>query len=224
VIADQAVEYIVNGVCGANEEDYHFTGVNPGRDFSVNQYADLRFIKEGDPSPDGNGTILFAKGIEVGHVFKLGTRYSEAMGATFLDENGRTQPMIMGCYGIGVSRTLAAVAEQYNDENGFIWPVALSPFDIHVIPVNVKKAEQRELAESVYSQLRSQKITALYDDRDERPGVKFADSDLIGLPIRITVGKRASEGIVELKVRKTGETLEVNIENLYDTIREIIVQ
>jgi len=146
------------------------------------------------------------------------------MGATFLDENGRTQPMIMGCYGIGVSRTLAAVAEQYNDENGFIWPVALSPFDIHVIPVNVKKAEQRELAESVYSQLRSQKITALYDDRDERPGVKFADSDLIGLPIRITVGKRASEGIVELKVRKTGETLEVNIENLYDTIREIIVQ
>jgi len=224
VIADHAVEYVVNGVCGANEEDYHFTGVNPSRDFSVSQYADLRFIKEGDPSPDGNGTIMFAKGIEVGHVFKLGTRYSEAMGATFLDENGRTQPMIMGCYGIGVSRTLAAVAEQYNDEKGFVWPSALAPFDVHIIPVNVKKTEQRELAESIYNSLRNQKLSALYDDRDERPGVKFADSDLIGLPIRITVGKRANEGIVELKVRKTGETLEVNIENLYDTIREIIVQ
>ncbi|MGA9227636.1 MAG: proline--tRNA ligase, partial [Mesobacillus sp.] len=127
VVADHAVEAIVNGVCGANEEDYHYQNVNPERDFKVSAYADFRFIKEGDPSPDGNGTIVFAKGIEVGHVFKLGTRYSEAMNAVFLDENGRTQPMIMGCYGIGVSRTMAAVAEQFNDENGLVWPQNIAP-------------------------------------------------------------------------------------------------
>lgn len=209
VIADLAVEAIVNGVCGANEEDYHFTNVNPARDFNDVTFTDLRFILEGDPSPDGNGTIQFAKGIEVGHVFKLGTRYSEAMDASFLDENGRNQPMIMGCYGIGVSRTLAAVAEQFNDEKGLVWPENLAPYQVHVIPVNIKDAAQAALAEELYAAIGKQGYEVLFDDRNERPGVKFADSDLIGIPVRITVGKKAGEGIVEVKIRKTGEVHEV---------------
>ncbi|WP_108669658.1 proline--tRNA ligase [Peribacillus acanthi] len=222
VIADHAVEAVVNGVCGANEAGYHYKNVNPGRDFSVSQYSDLRFIKEGDPSPDGHGTILFAKGIEVGHVFKLGTRYSEAMNATFLDENGRTQPMIMGCYGIGVSRTLAAVAEQYNDENGLKWPAAISPFQIHLIPVNVKDEAQVNLGEELYSTLKQDGFEVLIDDRPERAGVKFADSDLIGLPIRVTVGKKASEGIVEVKLRETGESFEVHKDELLQNIKSLL--
>ncbi len=222
VVADRAVQAIVNGVCGANEEGYHYIHVNPDRDFTVSRYEDLRFIQEGDPSPDGKGHILFAKGIEVGHVFKLGTRYSEAMNATFLDENGRTKPMIMGCYGIGVSRTLAAIAEQYNDENGLIWPIAIAPFQLHIVPVNVKDEHQIRLAEEIYKTFNSSGYEVLIDDRQERAGVKFADSDLIGIPIRITVGKRASEGIVEVKVRKTGESFEVNKEELLSTIEKLL--
>lgn len=222
IVADHAVEFVVNGVCGANEEHYHFINVNPGRDFEVSQYADLRFIQEGDPSPDGNGSILFAKGIEVGHVFKLGTRYSEAMNATYLDENGKSQPMIMGCYGIGVSRTLAAVAEQFNDEKGLVWPVAVSPFNVHLIPVNTKDESQSSLAEELYATLKGNRFEVLYDDRVERPGVKFADSDLIGLPIRVTVGKKAAEGIVEVKIRKTGEVLEVQTGELVERLTELL--
>ena len=224
IIADNGVNAIVNGVCGANEEDFHFKGVNPSRDFTVSQYTDLRFIQEGDSSPDGQGSIVFARGIEVGHVFKLGTRYSEAMNGTYLDENGRAQPMLMGCYGIGVSRTLAAIAEQHNDEKGLIWPSVITPFDIHLIPVNNKNVQQRQLAENLYSLLKENGFDVLYDDRQERPGVKFADSDLIGLPVRLTVGKRADEGIVELKLRQSGETLEVNTENLIETIQKFIVK
>ncbi|HZG73921.1 MAG TPA: proline--tRNA ligase [Chondromyces sp.] len=220
VIADHAVEAVVNGVCGANEEGFHFINVNPGRDFEVQQYADLRFILEGDLSPDGEGTIQFAKGIEVGHVFKLGTRYSEAMNATYLDENGKAKPMIMGCYGIGVSRTLAAIAEQYNDDQGLVWPQQLAPFDVHLIPVNMKDETQREMANELYSLLRENRYDVLMDDRAERPGVKFADSDLIGIPLRITVGKKASEGIVEVKIRKTGEVIEVNRNELVAKLHE----
>lgn len=222
IIADHAVEAIVNGVCGANEEGIHYVNANPDRDFHVTRYADLRFIQEGDPSPDGQGTIQFAKGIEVGHIFKLGTRYSEAMEATFLDENGRTQPMIMGCYGIGVSRTMAAVAEQFSDENGFIWPRSLAPFDLHLIPINMKDEAQSAVAEELYRMLKRNRYEVLMDDRQERPGVKFADSDLIGLPIRITVGKKASEGIVEVKVRKTGEMQEIHKDQLADKIAEMM--
>lgn len=222
VIADHAVEAIVNGVCGANEEDYHYINVNPGRDFSVNRFEDLRFIQEGDLSPDGHGKILFAKGIEVGHVFKLGTRYSEAMNASFLDENGRTQPMIMGCYGIGVSRTMAAVAEQFNDDKGLNWPVNIAPFDLHLIAVNMKDAEQVTLAEELYTYLKGQRYDVLLDDRNERAGVKFADSDLIGLPVRITVGKKAAEGIVEIKVRSTGEVEEVHKDDLAARLSTIL--
>ncbi|WP_456271512.1 proline--tRNA ligase [Bacillus sp. AK031] len=221
IIADEAVKYVKNAVCGANEEGYHYVNVNYERDFMVDQFADLRFIMEGDPSPDGNGTIKFAKGIEVGHVFKLGTRYSDAMGATFLDENGRAQSMIMGCYGIGVSRTLAAVAEQFSDENGLQWPASLTPFDLHIIPINVKNDEQRELAEELYSKLREHRYDVLLDDRQERPGVKFTDSDLIGLPFRVTVGKKAAEGIVEVKCRKTAEVWEVRKDELLDKMQEL---
>jgi prolyl-tRNA synthetase len=222
IIADIAVESIVNGVCGANEEHFHYKNVNPNRDFQVTKFVDLRFIQEGDPSPDGKGTIVFAKGIEVGHVFKLGTRYSEAMNATYLDENGRTQPMIMGCYGIGVSRTLAAVAEQFNDENGLVWPVNLAPFDVHLIAVNMKDEAQAQLSEELYSYLKQSRFDVLFDERQERPGVKFADSDLIGLPLRITVGKKASEGIVEVKVRKTGEVYEVQKAELLTLVSDLL--
>ncbi|MGM7720404.1 proline--tRNA ligase [Metabacillus sp. Hm71] len=222
VIADHAVAAIVNGVCGANEEQFHYKGVNIARDAAVSQFADLRFIQEGDKSPDGEGIIKFAKGIEVGHVFKLGTRYSEAMNATFLDENGRTQPMIMGCYGIGVSRTLAAIIEQHHDENGIVWPEAVAPFQIHVIPVNMKNDSQRNLSEKLYQELYQNGYEVLLDDRGERVGVKFADSDLIGLPVRITVGKKAEEGIVEVKIRKTGESFEVTVEELYNKVKQIL--
>lgn len=222
VIADHAVAAIVNGICGANEEGYHYKGVNVERDANITQFADLRFIQEGDKSPDGEGRIKFAKGIEVGHVFKLGTRYSEAMNATFLDENGRTQPMIMGCYGIGVSRTLAAIIEQNHDENGIVWPLTVAPFQLHVIPVNVKDDAQKDLAEKLYKQFYDQGYEVLIDDRKERAGVKFADSDLIGIPIRVTVGKKAAEGIVEVKVRKTGEAFDIPVAELSEKIKQIL--
>jgi prolyl-tRNA synthetase len=222
IVADHAVEAIVNGVCGANEEHYHYMNVNPGRDFTVSRYADLRFIQEGDPSPDGKGTILFAKGIEVGHVFKLGTRYSEAMNAVYLDENGKTKPMIMGCYGIGVSRTMAAVCEQHHDEKGLVWPVSLAPFDVHLIPVNMKDEQQASLAFELYELLKQHGFDVLLDDRNERAGVKFADSDLIGLPVRVTIGKKAAEGVVEVKIRKTGEIVEVQTEELVGRLKQIL--
>jgi len=221
VIADNAVKAIINGVCGANEEHFHYVNVNADRDFSVDQYADIRFIQEGDLSPDGKGTITFAKGIEVGHVFKLGTRYSEAMGATYLDENGRSQSLIMGCYGIGVSRTMAAIVEQFNDDRGIVWPNTVAPFDAHLITVNTKDESQNALTDKLYAALKANRFDVLVDDRAERAGVKFADSDLIGLPIRITVGKKAAEGIVEVKVRSTGEMLEVHESELVATILQL---
>lgn len=222
VLADPAIAAIVNGVTGANEEGYHYINVNPERDFNVTNYVDLRFIQEGDPSPDGNGTIQFAEGIEVGHVFKLGTTYSEAMNAVFLDENGRTQPMIMGCYGIGVSRTVAAIAEQYNDEKGLVWPANMAPYQVHVIPVNMKDDTQATVGAEVYEELQAAGLDVLLDDRQERAGVKFADSDLIGLPIRVTVGKKAAEGIFEVKIRKTGEVLEVTRAELLTKVNELL--
>lgn len=213
------MKVMVNAVCGANEKDRHYRNVNIERDASVKAYADLRIIQEGDPSPDGKGTIRFAEGIEVGQVFKLGTRYSEAMNATYLDENGRAQPMLMGCYGIGVSRTLSAIAEQHHDEKGLIWPKSVAPYDLHILALNMKNEAQKELAEQLYGKFQAEGYEVLYDDRAERAGVKFADSDLIGLPIRITVGKRADEGIVEVKIRKTGESAEVSVNELSEFIK-----
>ncbi|CAM3075049.1 proline--tRNA ligase [Filibacter tadaridae] len=219
VIADKAIASIVNGVCGANEEGFHLMNVNPERDFAVDRYEDLRFTLEGDTSPDGNGTIKFAKGIEVGHIFKLGTTYSAKMDATYLDENGRAKPFIMGCYGIGVSRILAAVAEQFNDESGLKWPKKLAPYQVHLVAVNVKDEIQKELADELHKLLKSYRYEVLYDDRPERAGVKFADSDLIGLPMRITVGKKATEGIVEVKFRQTGETVDWQREEITEKLQ-----
>ncbi|WCK52860.1 proline--tRNA ligase [Aneurinibacillus sp. Ricciae_BoGa-3] len=221
VVADTAVRDLVNVVCGANEQDFHYKNATPGKDFQVSQYADLRNIVEGDECPRCGGHIAFARGIEVGHVFKLGTRYSEKMGAKFLDENGKEQLMVMGCYGIGISRTVAACVEQNNDEDGIVWPWGLAPYQIHVVPVNVKNEEQRNLADTIYQTLQKAGYEVLLDDRPERAGVKFKDADLIGLPIRITVGGKAAEGLVECKIRKTRETQEMHIDSLPDFVAEI---
>lgn len=220
IIADNAITSIVNGYCGANETGKHYINVNPNKDFTVDKYEDLRFIKEGDPSPDGKGTIQFAKGIEVGHVFKLGKRYAEKLGAQYLNEQGKQEVMTMGCYGIGVSRTVAAIVEQFHDEKGIIWPKSVSPYDIHLVTVNTKDEEQLHLSESIYKELQQNHFDVLFDDRKERAGVKFADSDLIGLPIRITVGKRASEGYVECKVREDGEQFDLHVSEIVPSIKK----
>lgn len=214
IVADNFIQDVTDGVVGANEADYHLKHVSPERDLRISRYSDLRNIMEGDDSPRDNGKIAFARGVEVGHVFKLGTKYSKVMGATYLDENGRSQDMIMGCYGIGISRTLAAVIEQHNDENGIIWPVAVAPFHVHVIPINAKVDEQREASEKIYNALTEAGVEVLYDDRPERAGVKFKDADLIGLPLRITVSDKISEGMVEVRVRRTKETFEVSLNEL----------
>jgi prolyl-tRNA synthetase len=224
VVADVAVQNMVDVICGANEADYHFANVKPGRDFQISQMGDLRNIQEGDECPRCGGKILFARGIEVGHVFKLGTRYSEKMGAKFLDENGKEQPMIMGCYGIGISRAVAASVEQNHDDNGIIWPWAIAPFHIHVIPVNVKNDEQRLLAEELYEQLQNAGFEVLLDDRPERAGVKFKDADLIGIPLRVVVGAKAAEKQVECKVRKTGEAMDLQVDDVLAYLKEKSVE
>ena len=230
IIADRKVEDVRNAVVGANEDGYHLTGVNPGRDFTA-EYVDIREVREGEVSPDGQGVLKFARGIEIGHIFKLGTRYSESMNATVLDENGRAVPVVMGCYGIGVSRLLSAVMEQHarlfvnktpKGDYRYVWginfPKELAPFDVHLIPVNVKDEEALALTEQLETELVKAGYEVLTDDRNERAGVKFSDSDLIGLPIRVTIGKKAADGIVEVKIKATGDTIEVNVENLLETL------
>lgn len=230
IIADRRVQDLSNAVAGANEDGCHLTGVNPGRDFSP-EYVDIREVREGEVSPDGQGILKFARGIEIGHIFKLGTRYSDSMNANVLDENGRAVPMIMGCYGIGVSRLLSAVMEQHarlfvnktpKGEFRYAWginfPKELAPFDVHLIPVNVKDEEALALTDQIEANLLSAGYEVLVDDRNERAGVKFSDSDLIGLPIRVTVGKKAAEGIVEVKIKATGDTIEVHADNLLETL------
>lgn len=220
VIADHAIKSIRNGVAGANKNGYHYVNVNPERDFAINEYYDIRYIQEGDPSPDGYGEIQFAKGIEVGHIYKFGTAFSKELDATFLDEHGKSQPFIMGCYSLGVSRLLAVIAEQFQDEIGFVWPLNLAPYDVHLVPINLDDEVQNELAEELYAILKAYRYHVLYDDRLERPGVKFADTDLIGLPVRVTVGKKASDRLVEVKIRKTGEMFECAKEELIDRLNE----
>ncbi|KRM63618.1 proline--tRNA ligase [Ligilactobacillus agilis DSM 20509] len=222
VLADLDVKAMANASVGANEDGYHYINVNLNRDFKVDEFVDLRTVNEGELSPDGQGTLKFTRGIEIGHIFKLGTRYTEAMDAQILDENGRQKPIIMGCYGIGVSRLLSAIVEQHCDEHGMIWPKEIAPFDIHVVPINMKKAEQAKLAQELTATLEAAGYSVLVDDRNERPGVKFADSDLIGLPVRITVGKKASEGIVEIKLRQSGETIEIKQDELLNTLNILL--
>ncbi|MCU7556613.1 proline--tRNA ligase [Macrococcus capreoli] len=220
IYADNSVQDLNNLAVGANETDYHYINANLGRDFNVKAFDDFRFILEGEMAADGSGPIKFAEGIEVGQVFKLGTKYSESMNATFLNDQGRAEPMIMGCYGIGVSRTLSAVIEQHHDDKGIIWPTSITPFEIHIITANAKQDVQRELADQLYDAYKRD-YEVLYDDRIERAGVKFNDADLIGVPVRVVVGKQAAEGIVEVKNRRTGESFEVPVADLDEKIKAI---
>jgi prolyl-tRNA synthetase len=210
VVADQDVSTLKNFVTGANEPAAHFTGVNWNRDVSMPEFADIRVITEGDPCPRCKGKIELRRGIEVGHIFKLGTKYSEALGATFLDADGKKQLAVMGCYGIGVGRTVAAAIEQNHDENGIIFPIPVAPFEVIISLLNVKDTVMSETAEDLYNGLMAQGVDVLLDDRKERPGVKFKDADLLGIPLRIVVGKRLKEkDEVEIKNRATGKTISV---------------
>ena len=207
IVVDETAMRMHNAVSGANEQDFHYTNVNPKRDFGTVTVADIRLVAEGDKCPAcENGHLHIGRGIEAGQIFALGTKYSEAMGATFLDEAGKAQPLQMGCYGIGVGRTMAAAIEQNNDEHGIIWPRAIAPYEVVVVAVNAKVPEQLAYAEEVYEELRVAGVDVLLDDRRERAGVKFNDCDLIGYPVRIAIGPKTIEnGSIEVKVRKTGE-------------------
>ncbi len=207
IVADRTVARMSDFVCGANEADFHYTGVNWGRDLPEPLVADLRNVRPGDPSPDGRGPLALQRGIEVGHVFYLGTKYSEAMNAVFVDEDGQSKPIEMGCYGIGVTRLLGAAIEQNNDARGIIWPAAIAPFELVICPVGIDRSSAvREAAEGLYESLLAQGVDVILDDRGERPGAMFADWELIGVPLRITVGERGLKaGQVELQGRRETE-------------------
>lgn len=223
IYADHDVPLIVDAVAGANEADAHLTGVNVGRDWSVETTHDLRNAAEGDPDPKSGEPMTFVHGIEVGHVFKLGTKYSEALDATFLDEAGQRKPIVMGCYGIGVNRIVAALAETCHDEKGLVWPVAVAPFEAAVIPLNVKDDAVRNEAEAIYAGLQEAGVDVLLDDRQERPGVKFNDADLIGFPVRVVIGgKGLAEGVVEIKRRTDEESTKVPLAEAVSRVRELL--
>jgi len=222
VIGDHAVAGMKDFVTGANRKDTHFTGVNWKRDIEPPELFDLRIITEKDPCPRCGGKIEIKRGIEVGHIFKLGTKYSEIMGATFLDSAGKERPIVMGCYGIGVGRTIAAAIEQNHDEKGIIFPRPLAPFDIIISVINVKDPETMSAAEDIHDELVSKGMEVLMDDRNERPGVKFKDAELVGIPIRITVGRKFKEkGLVELTGRKSGQTVEISAGEVLSKIQSV---
>jgi len=211
-LADYSLMNLTNMVVGANREDYHLKNVNFERDFKVAAFADLRVIREDDSCPRCAKGIRFARGIEVGHVFKLGTKYSKAMKAIYLDKNGKEQHMVMGCYGIGVGRTVAACIEQYHDENGIIWPLSIAPYQVIITPVNMNDPDLAAAAERIYEDLLSGSVEVILDDRDERAGVKFKDADLIGIPLRVTIGpKNLAAGKVEIKIRRSAEVMILSI-------------
>ena len=206
IIADYSLSNMTNFVMGANKEDYHVKNVNIGRDLAVGAFADLRIARDTDLCARCSHPLKFARGIEVGHVFKLGTKYSKAMKATYLDKNGKERHMIMGCYGIGVGRTVAAAIEQNHDENGIVWPVPLAPYHVIITPVNVNDEKIKKMSVQLYEGLQQKGIEVILDDRDERAGVKFKDADLIGVPLRVTVGQKLLiDGVLEIKIRRTGE-------------------
>lgn len=219
IVVDSELVGLKNLCAGANKEDYHVKNVNYGRDYEGDIVTDLKLLKEGDPCPVCGAPVKHARGIEVGQVFKLGTKYSESMGATYKDENQKDQFIVMGCYGIGVTRTLSAVVEQHHDENGIIWPMSVAPYHVIVTLVKPEDEEQAAVAEKIYNDLMKAGVEVLLDDRKERPGVKFKDADLLGIPVRITVGKRAGEGIVEYKLRREEEKSEKAVE---DAIKDAI--
>ena len=223
IVVDSTVMEMYNAVAGANEVDAHYINVNPKRDFGEVIVTDLRMIQEGDPCPHCGAPVKMTRGIEAGQVFTLGTKYTKALNATFLDENGKEQLLIMGCYGIGVSRTMAASIEQNNDKDGIIWPRAIAPYEVIVVPVNAKEEAQLTLAEKLYNELKGKGVDAILDDRKERAGVKFKDADLIGYPLRITVSpKSIEENSIEIKVRKTGEVITVTAEEYLEKVMELL--
>jgi len=225
VIADYSIMSMINFVTGANKEDYHLKNVNLGRDFDVASFADLRVIEGKDTCPRCGGKIQFARGIEVGHVFKLGTKYSQAMKAAYLDKDGQEKIMIMGCYGIGIGRTVAACIEQNYDKDGIIWPVPLAPYHVIITPVNVNEKNIFEAAENLYISMLAEGIEVIFDDRNERAGVKFKDADLIGIPLRITIGqKNLADGNVELKIRKTGENKLYPLQKIIQEVKIFIAK
>ncbi|MGL6153627.1 MAG: proline--tRNA ligase [Cetobacterium sp.] len=222
IIADKSVLEISNHTAGGNKKDTHYMNMNYGRDYTADMVADVRTVKVGETCPKCGGKLDSARGIECGHIFKLGDKYSKSLNATFLDDNGKSQVMVMGCYGIGVSRTLAAAVEQNFDDNGIIWPASIAPYTVDVIQANMKDEAQGALAEELYKELLSAGIDTMFDDRDERIGFKFKDGDLIGFPFKVVCGKKANEGIVELKIRRTNETLEISKEEVVSTIKELM--
>ena len=223
VIVDQTVMEMHNAVAGANEKNFHFINVNPKRDFKNVIVADIRKVQAGDPCPHCGHELKMTRGIEVGQVFKLGTKYSKAMNATFLDENGKAKFFQMGCYGIGVGRTMAAAIEQNSDEHGIIFPRNIAPFEVVVCPINSKDQAQLEFAEKIYEELKNSGIDALLDDRPERAGVKFKDCDLIGYPMRITISPKSLEtNSIEVKIRKSGEISELPRDNYLDQVKKIL--
>jgi prolyl-tRNA synthetase len=223
IIADSTVMHMYNAVCGANQPDKHYIHVNPGTDFQPDKITDIRLVQKNDPCPRCGAQLDTARGIEAGQVFKLQTKYSKALHAVYLDENGKERPLVMGCYGIGISRTMAAAIEQNNDEYGIIWPAAIAPFHAVVVPISVKDTAQMTLAEQIYTELNKAGIEAVLDDRNERPGVKFKDADLIGYPLRITIGPKAvSEQTMELKIRRSGEVHYLDSNHYIDGIKELL--
>jgi prolyl-tRNA synthetase len=223
IVADFSVKDLKNFVVGINETDYHLVGANFGEDITMpEEFVDVRLAKAGEGCPDCNGKLLITKGIEVGNIFQLGTKYSASMNATFTDVDGAEKPFIMGCYGIGITRTAAAAIERFHDEWGIIWPLAIAPYHVVITPVNVKDEQQMNIAQQIYEELKKQGVEVVLDDRDERAGVKFKDADLIGFPYRITVGKTISEGLVEFKARSGGEIEKISPEAAVSKIVDII--
>lgn len=221
IIVDYHVKNSINTVIGANKEGYHFININPDRDFDQFEYADLRTVEEGDPAPTDEGQLVFERGIEIGHIFKLGTFYSEKMNATVLDNTGRPQPIIMGSYGIGISRLLSAIIEQNYDDKGIVWPSNIAPFDAHIVPIKLTDADQSALTEEIKQLLEEAGLSVLIDDRNERAGVKFTDAELFGIPVQITVGRDAADGIVELTSRRDGQQFNLKKEDIIDTIKQL---
>ncbi len=223
VIADLTVKGLSNFVCGANRLDFHLKNVNWGRDAEPSEWVDLLHVRGGDPSPDGQGMLEEYRGIEVGHIFKLGNKYSTDMGCTYLDQEGKSQPMEMGCYGLGIGRTVAAAIEQNHDDDGIIWPLPLAPFQVLLLGLNTNVEEVCAAADMLYDELREQGIEVLYDDRKERPGVKFKDADLIGIPLRVVVGKRSlDEGKVEFSLRRDREKQMIDRGDVVAKLRQLI--
>lgn len=223
VIADQAVSMMMNCVVGGNKADTHIINANQERDFNIDKVIDIRYVTEGDRCPKCNDALDISHGIELGHVFKLGTRYSDSLGAKFLDSNGKEQPIIMGSYGIGVNRILAATIEKSHDSNGIIWPLPLAPYEVLVVPINIKDDVIMDTATKIYDDLCGEGVEVLLDDRDQRPGFKFKDADLIGVPIRITVGKRLKEtGELEIKLRSKDEVFYSKPENIITEIKNLM--